>query len=307
MARRGDLNGTRMVDHKCGTCKHFEAAPMWKKGWCRNPLLYSQQQSHLVGEEDLDCNRGMGSYWEPIDSELPEDEPVTRFMPPQPRTIAPAQSAAGHTTPSYAPPPQHERSGPRRERTGAAPVTATRPRTAPRRPQPVAPESPEAYATPPDDRTWGDYLRRSFPAIGVILLLGVLWVWSSALLAGRPADDTSAPLATVPANLGQGAVAVIVPSPTAPVAAASGAPATAPAPPPGVIAPGAKVVVNSAGDGARIRQGPTLSATTVLAVDNGTVLTITGASQDADGYTWWPVQGDGFSGWVAGALIEPAP
>ena len=80
-----------------------------------------------------------------------------------------------------------------------------------------------------------------------------------------------------------------------------------PAPPPGVIAPGAKVVVSSPGDGANIRQNPTLGAPAVTAVNNGTILAITGASKDADGYTWWPVQGDGFSGWVAGTLIEPAP
>ena len=61
---------------------------MWKKGWCRNPLLYSPQQSHLVGEDDLDCNRGMGSYWDPIEGDVPETEPPLRFAPPPPRTIA---------------------------------------------------------------------------------------------------------------------------------------------------------------------------------------------------------------------------
>lgn len=53
---------------KCSTCKHYEPAPIWRKGWCRNPHLYSPQQSHLVGEEDLDCDRGMGNYWEPLDA-----------------------------------------------------------------------------------------------------------------------------------------------------------------------------------------------------------------------------------------------
>src|SRR5688572_28525613 len=100
-----------MPDHKCSTCKHYEPAPMWKKGWCRNPLLYSPQQSHLVGEDDLDCNRGMGSYWEPIDhttSAAAESAPLAtirdtgRFKPPPPRNIAPPTSphqaqAARHT------------------------------------------------------------------------------------------------------------------------------------------------------------------------------------------------------------------
>ena len=77
-----------MPEHKCSTCKHYESAPMWKKGWCRNPLLYSPQQSHLVGEDDLDCNRGMGSYWEAIDAPAADDP--GRFTPPPPRNIAPA-------------------------------------------------------------------------------------------------------------------------------------------------------------------------------------------------------------------------
>src|SRR5438067_1052916 len=192
MVGRGDRGGARMAEHRCGTCKHFEAAPMWKKGWCRNPLLYAPTQSHLVAEEDLDCNRGMGSYWEPLESELPEQEPATtRFTAPPPRTIAPAHPGGGATA-----------SGPtaalRRDRAAAAPT-------------PVG------------------------------------------------------------------------------------------------IAPGAKVVVKTAGDGANIRGDASINASPVTAVANGTALTITGDKKDADGYTWWPVQGDGFSGWVASALIEPAP
>lgn len=55
-----------MTVRKCQTCKHFEQSPIWRKGWCRNPRLYSPQQSHLVGQDDLDCSRGLGDYWEPI-------------------------------------------------------------------------------------------------------------------------------------------------------------------------------------------------------------------------------------------------
>jgi len=82
---------------------------------------------------------------------------------------------------------------------------------------------------------------------------------------------------------------------------------TLPAPPPGVIAPGARVVIVTSGAGANIRQQPTTSAAVVTSQDDGTVLTITGNSQQADGLTWWPVQGDGYSGWIAEALISPAP
>ncbi|MCO5176399.1 MAG: hypothetical protein M9890_05415 [Thermomicrobiales bacterium] len=57
-----------MTGRKCSTCKHYEPAPIWRRGWCRNPVLYAPQQNHLVFEDDLDCERGMGNYWEPADA-----------------------------------------------------------------------------------------------------------------------------------------------------------------------------------------------------------------------------------------------
>lgn len=285
-----------MTDHKCGTCKHYEAAPMWKKGWCRNPLLYSMQQSHLVGEDDLDCNRGMGSYWEPLESDVDDDEPLTRrFTPPRARTIATSASSAR-------PEGGNQQPAARQSRAVLPPPTTVDERLRPA--TPLASASPEYYSAVPASTAWGDYLRRGYPVIGVILLLGAFWVWSSAQL-GRRAESATAPVTTAPAGSGQ--VAVIVPSPTVAPPGGAAQPAPTPSPPPGVLAPGAQAVVTTGGAGARIRQGPSTSTATVTSVANGTLLRITGASQDADGYTWWPVTGDGFAGWVAGALIQPAP
>lgn len=281
-----------MAERRCGTCKHFEAAPMWKKGWCRNPLLYSPQQSHLVGEDDLDCNRGMGSYWEALDSELDDEEPLTRFAPPAARTIAPASAAGANF--------------PRREREAAA---VTRPRM--RRPEALASDTPEHYQDAPlEHYAWGDYLRRTFPAIAVILLVGVLWLWMSQQLASTDNAAEPTPLATVQAGLAGVAPNVITPTaPAGQPAANNPAPAvnatpTLPTPPPGVIAPGAQVIVSAFNNGANIRQDATTASNRVTTVADGTVLTITGESKDADGYTWWPVRGDGFEGWVAGSLIK---
>lgn len=58
-------------ERKCSTCKFYEPAPVWRKGWCRNPLLYAPQQSHLVAEDDLDCSRGLSDYWEAADGTGP--------------------------------------------------------------------------------------------------------------------------------------------------------------------------------------------------------------------------------------------
>ncbi len=293
-----------MPDHKCSTCKHYESAPMWKKGWCRNPLLYSPQQSHLVGEDDLDCNRGMGSYWESLDAAGTDDP--GRFTPPPPRNIAPAV-------------PLTQAQGARRPmptRNGVEPIAVRHANAEPtQRPrvrqgaEPLRSNEPEGYTNNPQEQhSWGDSLRRSYPVIGVILLLGAFWVWSARQLAGGPQPTPTMPV-VAPATEAPPAASVVVitPSISAPAAGAAAPTPTLPTPPPGVIAPGAKVVVTTSGLGANIRQEPTVNAAVVTAQNDGTILTITGASRDADGFTWWPVRGDGFTGWVAGALISPAP
>lgn len=58
-----------MTGRQCQTCKHYEPSPIRRRGWCRNPRLYSPQQSHLVDQDELGCGAGTGSYWEPMDAE----------------------------------------------------------------------------------------------------------------------------------------------------------------------------------------------------------------------------------------------
>lgn len=55
-----------------------------------------------------------------------------------------------------------------------------------------------------------------------------------------------------------------------------------------------------------IRAGATTNAEVVNVAEPGTVVTITGDSEEADGYTWWPVTIDtGISGWTVEAYLEP--
>ncbi len=58
----------RNRERKCSTCRHYQASPLWRKGWCRNPLLYDRNTNHLVEADSLACNRTFIDYWEPIDS-----------------------------------------------------------------------------------------------------------------------------------------------------------------------------------------------------------------------------------------------
>lgn len=55
-------------NRKCGNCRYFEPAPLWRKGWCRNPQLYPPHANHLVDSATIDCEGGFRSriYWEPI-------------------------------------------------------------------------------------------------------------------------------------------------------------------------------------------------------------------------------------------------
>src|SRR6188472_2344782 len=74
-------------DRKCSTCKHYQPSPLWRKGWCRNPLLYDRNTNHLVEADSLACNRTFIDYWEPMTGPMPSAGPQARS--PKPR-IAPS-------------------------------------------------------------------------------------------------------------------------------------------------------------------------------------------------------------------------
>src|SRR4051812_40986880 len=61
------MNPAKSRERKCSTCKHYQASPLWRKGWCRNPLLYDRNTNHLVEADSLACNRTFIDYWEPIE------------------------------------------------------------------------------------------------------------------------------------------------------------------------------------------------------------------------------------------------
>jgi hypothetical protein len=186
-------------------------------------------------------------------------------------------------------------------------VARSRSRQTGRGAEPLRSSDPEGYTNNSQEHySWGDYLRRSYPVIGVILLLGAFWVWSARQLAGGPQPTPTLPLAVASAEPSAAAPVVVI-TPSVPAAAGSAPTATLPVPPPGVIAPGARVLVTTSGAGANIRDQPSIRGVVVTSQDDGTPLTITAASQEADGYIWWPVRGEGFTGWVAEALISPAP
>lgn len=91
-------------NRKCGNCRFYEPAPLWRKGWCRNPKLYPPHANHLVDATSIDCEGGFRSriYWEPMpsDNEIAAaadttNQPATPIYQinnraTEPATIAPA-------------------------------------------------------------------------------------------------------------------------------------------------------------------------------------------------------------------------
>lgn len=61
-------------------------------------------------------------------------------------------------------------------------------------------------------------------------------------------------------------------------------------------------------DGVNVRSEPSTSGTAITAANAGDVVNITGATVEADGYTWYPVQlEDGSEGFIVADFLELAP
>lgn len=59
-------------------------------------------------------------------------------------------------------------------------------------------------------------------------------------------------------------------------------------------------------DGVNLRSKPSTSGDVVATLSAGTQVTITGPSDAAEGYTWWPIEtADGTKGWIAGDFLQP--
>lgn len=281
---------------------------MWRKGWCRNPLLFSPQQSHLVSYDDLDCERGMGNYWEAVSSAQPAEpagmrsgfqEPValafsgfntqpTRLVSETGTPVYPVSGAAGQggERPPYDEPPGGGWSG------GDPPITSGR-----------------EYNYFPEERYWTDYLRIAAPIFGVILMVFLFWWWISNFI-GDDSDDngsigSSTATVTIP-TVGETEAPVVEPTATEgsgiiiPEGTATLAPGVPTQPPPSSgLYDGATVeVYNTGGTGVNVRTRPSTDADIVTVFLDGTILTVIGDSATAEGFVWWPVSGDGIEGYV---------
>lgn len=201
---------------RCGTCRHFEQSGSWNRGWCRNTLLFTPGQSHIVLSEELNCSRGSADFWESPRNHTDEPKenagqgnvklpklttPLKLFAPaPAGPALGMAGATGGHMMfassgggrggdydrddfgfeDEYEPEPG---SGPDPE--GDEP---------PRRPRSTRTVRSGAAASgqsrvaqhQPEERYWTDYLRIALPVIGLLLMIGLLWYWATQLIGDSP-------------------------------------------------------------------------------------------------------------------------
>ncbi|MCC6628083.1 MAG: SH3 domain-containing protein [Chloroflexi bacterium] len=281
---------------RCSTCRHFQPAPLWRKGWCRHPLLYAPHQNHLVDERELDCHRQFGDYWEAAEPGASEPAAVT--------TGAAEPSVRSASAPATDSPLLHAGASDHTSAAGQSIVAA------------------DGAATPaPASRV--DRLRLLVPAliIGGLLVGYLLWTGLLMQAAGDVATPTAiVPTATVPV------VATVAPtlaptvaSTVAPTAAPTARPTIAPtAPPTGTTAPagtaapvsvrpGAAAVVDTGStDGLRLRREPGSAGVVLRSIRNGERVTVLDGPREVGGLTWWRVLYAGDEGWVAGQYLKPA-
>lgn len=189
----------------------------------------------------------------------------------------------------------------------------------------------------PEVRYWTDYLRIALPVLGLLLLIGLLWYWASALI-GSPGDQPP-PTQTTLAAVTTINAATPPPAPTAtpmPVAPTQGLPAptattpavaaSQPTPPPQSTAAATQPPV-AAGDAAdacaglpsypigtavettetlNLREGPSTDTVAITQLPPNTGLTISGEFAEAGTCDWWPVtvNDTGQNGYVTEEFIR---
>ncbi len=288
-------------NRKCGNCRHFEPAPLWRKGWCRNPLLYPTHANHLVDSTGLDCESGFRSriYWEPLPTGIAnnaiEDIPVVNFRERATRAIEPLQPMGANFKPTeYAPeetediepapaytrlPHQRDEAGWRAEVRKRLPFTTNWPL-----------EKIELYQV----LMWGAAL--------FLLLIALIVLLSS----NKPALDAKGVAGTAAAGtqLAQNSFLGGTPNVTGGTTSTTNTPLPATATALGVLNKTGKVA-GLGGETLNVRQEPGKSAAIkILAkLKEGDKVKILDGPVDKDAISWYKVEANGIIGWVSKEFV----
>ncbi|MGI9252914.1 MAG: SH3 domain-containing protein [Thermomicrobiales bacterium] len=183
-------------------------------------------------------------------------------------------------------------------------------------------------AYPQEERYWTDYLRVALPVLGLLLLVGLLWYWASAIIGDNKAEAPAVPSAiamvtpiapATPPPAAPSSVPILQPTPGLPGATAPAvgvatqpmivqptapaAPAITPvvqatAPPADADAgnPCAGLTTYEVGtsvsttDEVNLRDAPSTDGVALRVLPAGTQLTISGESVEAGQCDWYPVE-----------------
>ncbi len=198
----------------------------------------------------------------------------------------------------------------------------------------------------PEERYWTDYLRIALPVIGIILMLGLLWIWASQLLGDdTPVDDATPedtiglvstqtpdpnaintePTGPSTPDTSTGAGEIPIPGQTTPVAgeaetpfnpttqtpAAGGDDQTDPEAPVVEEPPASEIALDSQVEiieevNVRPSAGTTEAPIRTAAI--GETAVVISGPEEADGFVWWElVFDDGSSGFVAEDFLQLVP
>jgi hypothetical protein len=272
-------------------------------------MLYGPQESHPVQVDVLDCeNPASQSYWQP--AAAAGVDPGNRLSS---RRVG--DEVDGH------------RLGQRATSSGGESMAAG--------PGGTGSSEERTVSYQPEERYWTDYLRIALPVVGLLLLIGLLWYWASAIIGDRGSQPPQTPelaivntppvSASTPAPPTATAVVIVPtqgppPEPTAtpmpPVAVATDAPAPTAAPAAAATEtenPCASLPVYAVGDlvqtteQVNLRESPTTDSASIKVLPVGDQLQITGEFSEAGQCDWWPVTEteSGISGYVIEQYLRP--
>lgn len=336
------MNPARSRERKCSTCKHYQPSPLWRKGWCRNPLLYDRNTNHLVEAETLACNRTFIDYWEPMTGPAQAAGPQARSAKPRIAPSIPVETmdARGRrtmvtgNTPAGGMAAVGQRAAQRAAAEQAAEAAAAE-RPALSLVPPVLPagDLEEMNATleleevaGPDDQIAGstaERIKRARTAqqrvvlgqpLNRLLMVGAAVLLVLALVATFLATRNNLFPGTKPSPTAT--VAAVLATPTGfgdPTATVPPRPTEPPTPfPTDRLVPNGWAVVSGTGSALIVRAEPSRQAGRVARLADGTRVHVVEGPQEAGGIVWWRV--DQFdaadpakTGWCSGDFLTPAP
>lgn len=324
----GQGDSAKPRERKCLTCRHYQASPLWRKGWCRNPLLYDAQTNHLVEADTLACSRTFIDYWEGRDgsrSTMPNPplgpSPVRRAPAIQMTATGPGGAPLRSTTVTVA----AVQAATAQPRERPPQLSLIRPEPADPITEPIrlevvpVPLIPPLVAAPPTPRVKtppgpAPTLEEDRSTVRNVLVSGILL---AALVAGfvltrQPSNTpTAGALTVIPSS--PVALAVLptathdpLPTPTTEIRVTV-------IPTPAVLALALNAKVQTSGlNGAalNVRQNPGTKARIVGKLIDGRTGQIKAGPQQADGVAWWQITGwdnGGTLGWVSAKYLKPVP